>query len=113
MKKALAGTLTALALAAGSMALTTGSAAASYNDCPDGRVCVYEGWDGTGIIGTALACGSIPLPPGLAGQVSSVRTHGNAVTLGWDGGHAYVGPWTQTNLSLAENDRATAIYVHC
>ncbi|ATL31668.1 hypothetical protein KY5_6650c [Streptomyces formicae] len=74
--------------------------------------------DGTGLIGWATQCGrnEIVGTP-LQGKVSSVKTHGNAVTFynynnPWFS-VAEVGPWTQTNLSPKENDSPDWMYVDC
>lgn len=83
--------------------------------CPYGKACLFEGWNGTGWMGYAPDCGTIDLAS-LRHMVSSVKTHGNAVTL-YDDSHKQVGKvpdWTQTNLSSPEeSDQAVTAYVHC
>ncbi|MFE6822168.1 peptidase inhibitor family I36 protein [Streptomyces sp. NPDC057690] len=117
-RKLMTSGVAALLLAAGSVLAGSTPASAAYSDCPYGRVCVFEGWGGTGLMGYAVQCGRNEIAgSALDHKVSSVRTHGNGVSF-YRYNHpewrlAYVGPWTQTNLSLQENDLADYMYVEC
>lgn len=91
-----------------------GDATQGYGQCPYGRACLFSGWHGTGMWGYAEGCGWWEL--GYKNDVSSVKTHGNAVWLydvEADAYSGYIPPWTQTNLSAAENNRADHFYVVC
>lgn len=105
----------ALGLAAAGILFGAGPAAAAYSDCPDGQACVFTGSDGNGQWSQAAGCGTFNMNGPIRKAVSSVRTHGNAVSLFDENGAqvGFVDRWTQTNLSLAENDRATLLIVHC
>lgn len=94
--------------------LVSGCHDVGYTGCPDGRACVYEGWDGTGWMGYAPACGTIDVGS-LQYMVSSVRTSGNPVTLFDSHGDkvGHVDGWTSTNLAPQESDQAATVYVHC
>jgi peptidase inhibitor family I36 len=94
---------------------TPGDAIQDYDQCPAGRACVFEGWNGTGTWLYMIRCGWVDLNP-YQNIVSSAKTHGNAMWLYDTNSGQYVGyipPWTQTNLSAAENDRADYVYVVC
>jgi hypothetical protein len=90
--------------------------AQSYSNCPYGRACIFDGWHGTGNWGIMDGCNTWIDLQFLSNIASSAKTHGNAMWL-WDYvGNEYVGyikPWTQTNLSGWENNRADAAYVVC
>ncbi|WP_314173234.1 peptidase inhibitor family I36 protein [Streptomyces winkii] len=114
-RKAATSALAALALAAaGALAGASPAAAASYENCDYGRVCLYPDSDGNGYPLQLGQCGWTHLT-GWENTISSVKTHGNAVTLhdAWGDTVGHVGAWTQTNLSWAENDRAQSAFVHC
>ncbi|MFG3252753.1 protein kinase [Streptomyces sp. NPDC048172] len=85
-----------------------------YGACDYGRACVFEGYDGTGQMAYAKDCGRYDLA-GLRVTVSSLRSHGNPITL-YSADHREVGhidSWTRSNLSPEENDRAVTAFIHC
>lgn len=92
-----------------------GVGATTYDDCLDGRACVFEGWGGSGLVLTMTRCGWINIAP-YNNFVSSARTHGNPEWL-WDveanAYSGYIPRDTMTNLSMQENDRADYVYVDC
>ncbi|WP_395571914.1 hypothetical protein [Streptomyces sp. BK79] len=108
--------LSALTLAAGLTFASAGSTAAAdgYGRCPHGRACYFVDSNGTGDFNYPTACGNFHLRA-YAGKISSVRTHGNPVQLRDVNQNpvGYVGPWTATNLSWAENDKAHWFAVIC
>lgn len=114
-RRAAAGVLAVLGLTATAVFAGAGPAAAAYGDCPEGKACLFKDSDGNGEVKVLDYCGINSLPMGWRMQASSVRTHGNAVTLIGTEGHqvGFVDRWTQTNLSLAENDQALHAVVHC
>lgn len=94
--------------------LVSAGQADGYAACPEAKACLFEGWEGAGWMGYAPACGTIDLGS-LRFMVSSVRTHGNPVTL-YDDNHKQVGHvdgWAQTNLAPDQSDRAATVYIHC
>lgn len=88
---------------------------AGYEQCPYGRACVFQGWNGYGTWLYMTQCGWVNLAP-YGNSVSSVKTHGNAIWL-WDSEandySGYVPAWTQTNLASWEDNRADFVYVVC
>ncbi|WUJ75341.1 peptidase inhibitor family I36 protein [Kribbella soli] len=106
-------------LAAGALAVPThaeAAAPAGYESCPYGKVCLFEGWGGTGARWDVPGCGNWTVPQWMQNLgVSSVKTYGNAVDLSITIPYTlgYVGPWTGTNLSAQENDRVFAVHVRC
>jgi hypothetical protein len=90
--------------------------AQDYSNCPHGRACTFDGWHGTGTYAIMDGCNAWIDLGFLSNIASSAKTHGNAIWL-WDyAAEEYVGyipPWTQTNLSASENNRADAVYVVC
>ncbi|MFF9689692.1 hypothetical protein [Streptomyces sp. NPDC014623] len=110
----LAGFFTAAVLAVGAALVTASPAAAACSECPSGRACYFVDSDGTGDFDHPTACGNFHLRS-YAGRISSVKTHGNAVQLRDVNQNpvGYVGPWTSTNLSRAENDKAHWFAVIC
>ncbi|MFG3252179.1 hypothetical protein [Streptomyces sp. NPDC048172] len=86
----------------------------SFAACPHGRACFFEGRDGTGSMGFAPGCGWIDLGP-LRAMVSSVKTHGNNVTLydSEDKVVASVQGWSETVLPPDQEDRPEKAFVHC
>jgi hypothetical protein len=118
----LAGTMTAqLAFVAPvSAAAAPGSGAVAqsgYDRCPPGRVCLFEGWDGTGLWVYATACGYNTVTGSVVdSMVSSVKTDGNAVYLyayGATEPFGYVPAGTRTNLALNQDNRTAFIWVQC
>lgn len=104
------------ALALTGTAAATGESVDSYADCPNGRVCIWTGWNGSGSGTYVPGCGGWNIPAGFWKNVESVRTYGNAVRLYTGLGEpydSYVGPWTSTNLAPEEANRATSLYVYC
>jgi hypothetical protein len=109
------------ALAAGLLTATTPAQAApatvtGYDSCPYGKVCLFEGWGGTGQRWDVPGCGNWTVPQWMQNLgVSSVKTSGNAVDLSLTIPYTlgYVGPWTGTNLSPTENDKVFSAHVRC
>jgi hypothetical protein len=92
------------------------AAPAGYESCPYGKVCLFEGWGGTGARWDVPGCGNWTVPQWMQNLgVSSVKTYGNAVDLSITIPYTlgYVGPWTGTNLSPQENDRVFSAHVRC
>ncbi|MGM1058951.1 hypothetical protein [Saccharothrix sp. Mg75] len=94
---------------------------AGYETCTWGKACLYEGLDGTGRRWEVPGCGWNDIPwwdhGGVRNLVTSVRTHGNGITLVDDDQNGAVtgsvGPWGKTNLAGWENDRADRVFVTC
>ncbi|HET6743621.1 MAG TPA: peptidase inhibitor family I36 protein [Kribbella sp.] len=108
----------AAVLVAGAVVVPSQAAAstAGYETCPYGKVCLYEGWNGTGARWDVPGCGNWDVPAWMQNLgVSSVRTYGNAVWLSIkvDLTLGYVNRWTSTNLSAKENDKVFAVDVVC
>ncbi|GAA4005769.1 hypothetical protein GCM10022247_29300 [Allokutzneria multivorans] len=92
------------------------AAVAGYETCPAGKVCVYERWHGTGPRWDVPGCGWWELPSWIRNEVSSVRTHGNAMSLLDVANGEIVGrvrAHTATNLASWENERADKVHVEC
>lgn len=92
------------------------SKASGYDRCWDGRVCLFEGWHGTGKLIVLDGCNMWLNLDFLSNITSSVRTHGNPVWLYDYQSSEYVGyipAWTTTNLASWESDRADTAYVVC
>lgn len=109
-------TLTAMAVVGPVPAQAAPATTTGYDRCPWGKVCAFEGWDGTGAIWVAPGCKNNDVPVWMQNLgVSSVKTHGNAATLTIKRPYTlgYVRPWTGTNLSPTENDLVSAVFVHC
>ncbi|MEU3764808.1 hypothetical protein AB0E55_07055 [Amycolatopsis keratiniphila] len=129
MRKLFAGVLAAAAV---SVTLLTGTATASASTsgevgvtgvgnqvCDYGEACLFAwpNWDGP--TWDANGCGWHILDGWMQNQTSSVRAHGNAITL-WDWNHGTnqwakmltVQPWESLRL-VSSNDRTDAITVHC
>ncbi|WP_148663797.1 peptidase inhibitor family I36 protein [Streptomyces ambofaciens] len=108
--------VSAFTLASGLVLASGGTAAAAdgYGRCPDGRACYFVDSNGDGDFNYPTSCGNFHLRA-YAGKISSVRTHGNPVQLRDVNQNpiGYVGPWTATNLSLSENDKAHWFEVIC
>ncbi|GAB3927832.1 hypothetical protein GCM10029976_024610 [Kribbella albertanoniae] len=97
-------------------AVSATPAHAAYSDCSWGKVCVWDGWNGSGNRWEVPNCGWNKIPVYMNELVSSAKTHGNAMRL-YDGGAAvYVGnfkPWMESNLASYEDDRASWVWVDC
>ncbi|MEU2133159.1 peptidase inhibitor family I36 protein [Streptomyces sp. NPDC018352] len=123
IKNKAAAVVAAAGLSFAGLLATAGPASAAadadgYDRCPYGRVCFFEGWNGTGEVLYATKCGDTLLGS-LTKKVSSIATHGNGVQLWRDVPYPFdpkvghVGPWTRTNLSQWENDQADAATIEC
>ncbi|MBE1577347.1 hypothetical protein ACFORH_09215 [Amycolatopsis roodepoortensis] len=125
MRKLFAGVLAAAAM---SVTLLSGTATASgevgvagvgNQVCDYGEACLFAwpNWDGP--TWDANGCGWHILDGWMQNQTSSVRAHGNAITL-WDWNHGTnqwhkmttVQAWESLRL-VGSNDRTDAITVHC
>jgi hypothetical protein len=121
VRRALGGSAVLGALAAGLVAASAPAQAApatttGYDSCPYGKVCLYEGWNGTGQRWDVPGCFNNAVPQWMINLgVSSVKTSGNAVwlTIARDMTLGHVGAWTGTNLSSVENDKVISVNVRC
>ncbi len=82
-------------------------ASASYEDCPFGRVCLFDDRGGKNLLFVVPSCGVHELPDELRGRAESIRTHGNdALLVHWPEGARFgqviemVAPWQARDINL-------------
>lgn len=97
------------------MVSSTPAQAAGYWRCTYGKVCLFEHSWGDGEFYEVPTCGMNVLPRHWYNRVSSVKTHGNPVTLYYSHTDAIgrVAANVETNLALWENDKMNKVYVSC